>query len=317
MTNIGDARPILVTGDTGIAGRHIADVLRARGYAIVAGSRRTEPGRITLDITDPRSIDAIPDVRGIVHCAGLTPRVRGTHWSDFERVNARGAELLAGAAVSRRASFFIYLSTGGRPGRRHATTTTRLYVISKYLGERRVRRRLRGSLAGLSIRASSLYGEHDRGSTSRLIRAVVAGRVVVPATGSVRKCLLYAGTLATVVGDIIGTNDFAPWRAVAAADLDTYDLAAIVGAIEAATGRRVARVPLPPGLLRAGAAVVERLAEVGGRRNLAELGYAARIALTSVPCPRDNLLRGYEHAIVPLREGIRREVEWMRASGAL
>jgi nucleoside-diphosphate-sugar epimerase len=316
MREAADDRPILVTGDTGIAGRHVADLLRAYGHRVISGSRRAERGGLILDITDRRSIDALPDFRGVVHCAGLTPRVRA-RWSDFELVNVKGSEQLATAAAARRASFFIYVSTGGRLGGRHATETTRLYVLSKYLGERRIRQRLRGAVVGLSLRASSLYGEYDRGSTSRLIRGVAAGRVVVPAHGSVRKCLLYAGSLARVIREIVSARDFVGWRAVPTSDLESYELNEIISAIEAATGRHAARVPVSPAILRSGARVVERLGEIARRPGLAELGYSARIALTSVPCPSDNLMRRYTHATVPLREGIRREVEWMRASGAL
>jgi nucleoside-diphosphate-sugar epimerase len=273
---------------------------------------------LRADITNIGSIEGLPDFAGVVHCAGLTPRVANTGWTDFHRVNVLGSTLVANEAVKRRARFFIYISTGGRGGRRSPwMRATRFYVISKYLAERCIRQAARKTMPGLTLRAASLYGEHDRGSMSRLIRAIAAGRFVLPVRGSVPKCLLYAGSLADLVADHIASSTLHGWRAAPIADTRPYTLAEVAAAVESAVGRRVLRIPLSPDSLQH---VVSASAAVGrlvGARTLADLAHGARTALTPVPCPSDNLLRWHSGPHVSLDEGVRREVEWMRGTGAL
>lgn len=308
--------PILITGSTGIAGMHIATALRRSGDRVLLARRSAGPETIALDVTDPSAIERIPEIVGIIHCAGLVPRSGAQQWSEFERVNVFGTESVARWALARKARFFVYVTTGGRLGRRHATRSTRLYVVSKYLGERRARRLLRGVVPGVSLRASSLYGEFDRGSTARLIRAVARGRFVVPTGAPVRKCLLYAGSLGDVVAALV-RQDLADWRRAAIADVATYELAEIVAAIERVLRRRVPRVPFHPRAIEVMARGIERVGELSGRRGLADYARAGVIAVTPVACPAENLLREYVEAQVPLDVGIAREVEWMRATGAL
>jgi nucleoside-diphosphate-sugar epimerase len=252
-----------------------------------------------------------------VHCAGLTPRT-GTTWSEFSKVNVVGTSLLAEDAVRRGAKLFVYVSTAGRLGRRNsASKNTRLYVLSKYLAERRLRQLLRGQVPALSLRAASLYGEHDRGSMSRLIRGIAVGRFILPVVGEVPKCLLYAGSLASAIASEVTSASHEPWRARGIADLRTYSLGEIVAAIEGVLGKRASRIPLSVGVMSMGATVAESAGRLLAQRRLIEMAQAAKTALSPVLCRDDNLLRDHPGPHVELVEGVRREVEWMRASGGI
>jgi nucleoside-diphosphate-sugar epimerase len=286
--------------------------------AVLRVARRPGAAGYSADLTDPSSVGSIAEFSGVVHCAGLTPRIARTTWGDFHRANVIGSTLLASEAVRRRASFFVYISTGGQLGRRaSATALTRLYVISKYLAERRIRQLVRGQVPALTLRAASLYGEHDNGSMSRLIRAIARGRFLLPARGSVPKCLLYAGSLGTVVAEEIASGRVRGWRARAIADTRTYSLAEVVAAIESAVGRTIPRLPVSPRAMWLGMGASASLSGLIKLQPVADLAQAARTALTPVPCRRDNLLTEHPGPHVELAEGVRREVEWMRASRTL
>src|SRR5205085_2050904 len=101
-------------------------------------------------------------------------------------------------------------------------SATRLYVLSKYLAERRIREIIRGTVPGLSLRAAALYGEYDAGSMFHLIQAIARGRFVFPARGDVVKCLLYAGSLGDVVAHEIASGTVTEWRARFVADRPQY-----------------------------------------------------------------------------------------------
>jgi len=310
--------PILITGSTGIAGRHIAAALEKRGVPTIRVARRPGEGGHSADLTEPRSVESIANFSGVVHCAGLTPRLATATWADFYGVNVVGSTLLATESVRRGAGFFLYISTGGRLGRhRSATGVTRLYVISKYLAERRIRQILRGQVPALSLRAASLYGEYDNGSMSRLIRAIARGRFLLPVRGAVPKCLLYAGTLGAVVSEEIASGPVHAWRARGIADLRSYDLAQVVAAVERAIGRRIPRLPVSPQVVSLGIEASESLSRLFRYRQLVDLSLAARTALTPVRCSQDNLLKEHPGAWVELEEGVRREAEWMRANKTL
>jgi nucleoside-diphosphate-sugar epimerase len=172
-------------------------------------------------------------------------------------------------------------------------------------------------MAGLSLRAASLYGEHDRGSMFRLIRAIAAGRFVLPVRGSVPKCLLYAGSLAEVVADYVAASTTHGWRATGIADTRSYTLAEVVAAIEGAVGRKALRVPISPNSMSRMVTASAAVSRLLGARSFAELAHGAHTALTPVPCPSDNILRSHPGPHVALVEGVRREVEWMRVSGTI
>jgi hypothetical protein len=152
---------------------------------------------------------------------------------------------------------------------------------------------------------------------SRLIRAIARRRFILPVRGDVPKCLLYAGSLADAVSTEVVSESREPWKARGIADLRTYTLREIVRVTETTLGQRVARIPLSAGMVALGVGLAESAGRALSRNSLVELAQAAKTALTPVECGDDNLLREYPGPHVDLVEGVRREVEWMRASGAL
>lgn len=97
---------VLVTGATGCVGAAVVHALRARGHAVVEGSRGAADGRHTMhvDYMQPRSPDAWAQVlrreriEVVVNCVGILMPARG---QSFERVHTEGPiELFRGAALA-------------------------------------------------------------------------------------------------------------------------------------------------------------------------------------------------------------------------
>ena len=302
--------PVLVTGGTGLAGRHVSAALESRAVPVLRIRREAAAGWHVADLEDPAAVAALPPFSAVVHCAGLTPRRGDLSWSAFERTNVAATRTLADEAVRRGVSRFVLVSTLGRPGRAQQTPVGRRYVASKHLAERALRDAARGHMAAWIIRAASMYGEGDRGSMARLIAAIARGRFVLPGNGSQRKCLLYAGTLGELVAAELARPEWPAFRRECAYDLEALTLLEIVRAVDASVGRRTLKLPIPATLARAALAAAGRTPSARIRH--AALG--AAIALRDVACEGPNAVTRLPRPGVGPREGIRREVEWIGAT---
>ena len=97
---------VLVAGATGCVGAAVVHALRARGHAVVEGSRGAADGRHTMhvDYMQPRSPEAWAEalrrerIEVVVNCVGILMPARG---QSFERVHTEGPiELFRGAALA-------------------------------------------------------------------------------------------------------------------------------------------------------------------------------------------------------------------------
>lgn len=306
------ADPVLVTGGTGLAGRHVIAALERRGVETLRIARGSLPGWHVADLEDPAAVERLPAFGAVVHCAGLTPRRPDLDWPAFERANVDVTRRLAEVAVRRGATRFVLVSTLGRSARARQTGVGRRYVVSKHLAERAVRDVARGTMDVWIVRAASMYGEGDRGSMARLIRAIARGRFVLPGSGAQRKCLCYAGALGEATADGLALATWPSFRRENAYDLEAPRMRDLVRVIERATGGRALRVPAPDAVVAAAAAVASRVPVRAVRA--AALGL--EIALRDVTCEGPNVL-GTAGRAVALAEAIGREVEWLRGAGSI
>jgi len=304
--------PVLVTGGTGLAGRHVIAALERRGVETLRIARAAAPGWHVADLTDPAAIDGLPAFSAVVHCAGLTPRRPDLDWDAFQRANVDATRRLAEVAAQRGARRFVLVSTLGRSVRARQTGVGRRYVVSKHLAERAVRQVATHEMDVWIVRAASMYGEGDRGSMARLIRAIARSRFVLPGSGAQRKCLCYAGTLGDAIAEGLTSTAWPAFRRESAYDLEAPRMRDLVRVIERATGGRALRVPAPNAALAVAAAAAARVPVSAVRQ--AALGL--EIALRDVACEGPNLL-GRSGASVALAEAIAREVEWLRGTGSI
>jgi nucleoside-diphosphate-sugar epimerase len=324
---------VLVTGAAGFLGSHVIDLLLDRGERprlLVApvdsvmwlGDAEVEVHR--ADIGDRAALaDALTGVDRVIHCAARTgpwgPR------AEYERTNVRALETLVGAALAAGVRRIVHVSSitvHGNDVRGEADESARLreepnpYSWSKIAGERLVARMVREQGAPVTIvRPGWIYGPRDSASFARIARMVETGRMMMVGSGENHLPLIYArdaaeglllaseaegaeGRAYLLVNDEpVTQRDFI---AAIAAELGAslparrvpYELAVALGAI-AETLARLARRRQPPPVMRYG------LQLLGGEnrfvidRARSELGFAP---------------------LVDVQDGVRRSVEWYRAT---
>lgn len=171
---------ILVCGATGCVGRAVAQALRARGHAVVEGSRAAVDGRhaMKIDFMQPRTPQqwaerlAGDGIEAVVNCVGILMPSRD---QSFERVHTAGpVELFRGAAQAgvRRVVQVSALGVG-----HDAEALATPYLHSKLLAD--------DALASLDLdwavlRPSLVYGP---GSRSASLFATLASLPVISLPG--------------------------------------------------------------------------------------------------------------------------------------
>lgn len=152
---------VAITGMTGFIGRHVADNLLARGFAVRALTRR-EPQTslnnltwITGDLDNPDALsELVYGAESVVHCAG---QVRGHKEAIFTRCNVTGSlQLLQAAKKSGHVERFLFLSSLAA---RHPGLSW--YAHSKYVAEQQLTAHAAGMTLGI-FRPTAVYGPGDK-----------------------------------------------------------------------------------------------------------------------------------------------------------
>ena len=260
---------VLVTGGTGFVGSHTAAELAREGCEVRLlvrdpgkAARVFEPHGIALpecvlgDVTDAASVArALEGCDAVVHAAALVA-LEAHRAAEVQRTNVAGVEIVLGEAQRRGLSSIVYVSSsaalfraGGPPiGPDSAVADARSpYARSKAGAERFARGLLE---AGAPLRISypgGVVGPDDPGLSemNHTLRVLVRDFVAMTSSGinvvDVRDLARVHAALAfgrAAPGGYVVGGPFLAWREVA-------DL------LDAVTGRRVRRLPLPGGLLRA------------------------------------------------------------------
>jgi nucleoside-diphosphate-sugar epimerase len=306
----------MVTGASGIAGAHILGALRSEGLVATPVSRSAQNGWVQADLTNEADIRRLPAFNAVVHCAALTPRLGITDPKAYRAANIETTGLLAREAVRRGASTFVFVSTMGRPEQQD-DAAGRYYVATKREAEQQLLEICQGRCSVWILRAASLYGEYDTGSMARLILMAGRGRSMGLGSMKQQKCVLYAGSLGDLVAAELASPDPSRPTTETAHDVETYDFAAILAAVDQALGRQTRHLPAPDSALRAAHLALRVVASATHLRALRNLATFAGVALRDVPCEGPNALGRRQGDYVGLQEGVRREVDWLRAQGRL
>ena len=206
----------LVTGATGLLGSHIVEKLRARGEPVRVLVRPRSDTRFLEslgvekaagDITDRASIDAA--MRGVTTVYHAAARVGDWGpWPEFVAITIKGTRNMLESAARAGAKRFLHISSISAYGHpdgdglvldETAPLGQGLHKWSYYSRAKVEAEKLvwamhqRGELAVTVVRPSWLYGERDRASMPRLIRAIRAGKAKLLGDGANRLNLTYAG----------------------------------------------------------------------------------------------------------------------------
>ncbi len=273
---MGDA--VLLTGASGFVGRSLLDRLRRDGYDVRVAAR----GRRTLDDGTPVDVDAdlgeafdwrpaLAACGTVVHSGGRAHVTRETAANplvEFRRVNVEGTMRLARHAVEAGVRRFVYLSSikvngestaPGRPFRSDDPADPRgPYGLSKYEAETGLREL--GKTTGMEvvvIRPVLVYGPGVKANFRSLMGLVHRGMPLPFGLVDNRRSLVGIDNLTDLVVTCIA-RPVAAGKVFLVSDGDDLSTPELIRRIARAMGRRPRLLPVPPGLMTLGAAVLGR-----------------------------------------------------------
>lgn len=325
---------VLVTGAGGFLGSHVTELLVARGTRPRVLARPGEPllgtpcdGTLDVhwaDLADRAALEAaVGGIDRIIHCAARTGP-----WgpqAEYWQTNVRGLETLVEVALAAGVRRIVHVSSITVHGNdvrgtadEHAPfrVEPNPYSRSKVAGEQLLERMIREKGAPVTIvRPGWIYGPRDTASFARLAEIIRTGRMIMMGSGENHLPLIYVrdaaqgillasdaddaagGAYLLVNDEPVTQRDFIgaiarelgvrrPTRHI------PYGLGVMLGTL-AETGARLTHRRQPPPVMRYGLQLLGGENRFSISRARRELGFSPR---------------------VDLAEGIRRSVEWYRAT---
>jgi dihydroflavonol-4-reductase len=319
----------LITGATGFVGGHLAERLAAEGWHVRALVRPTAdtallrslgaelvPGDLASEDALRRGADG---AEVVFHLAAATA---ARDEAAYERANGAGTRnvvrsLLGAGSVPRR---LVYLSSyaacgplvNGRP-RRLADPPRPLtaYGRTKLAGEQALEEARGAGVETVAVRAPAVYGPRGR-ELLPYFRLVARGLAPAPGGAPRRLHLVYAPDLALAVARAAHS----PTGTFAVAEPAVHLWPDVVSEMARALGRRPLRLPLPPALVRAAAALAQGAGALLRRPVSFNREKAEEMLAEGWVCD----LEGSEALLppreaTPLAEGMERTARWYRTEG--
>jgi nucleoside-diphosphate-sugar epimerase len=218
-----------VTGATGFLGGRVVEKLLEQGERVIAYGRNLDSLKqldelgatcIQAELTNREVlVDSIPLGACVIHCAALSSPWAKT--SAYYKTNVIGTQVLASAALERRVSRFIHVSTANVYAQLHAREGIResdplppemlsMYAKTKLQAELVVDQYVEMGLPAITLRPCGIIGPKDRTIVPRLLNLARKGFIPVM-NDSVKVDLVYVDNVVEAIlcaanapGDCIG-----------------------------------------------------------------------------------------------------------------
>ncbi|MDB4947703.1 MAG: hypothetical protein JWM27_352 [Gemmatimonadetes bacterium] len=322
-------RTAFITGATGFVGGHLAERLAADGWNVralarpaadTAHLRALGAALVPGDLADGDALRRGADGAEVVfHLAAATA---APNEAAYHRANAEGTRnvvrsLLAAGSVPRRV---VYLSSyaacgptvGGRPRRLDdPPAPLTAYGRTKLAGEGELAAARDGGVETVALRAPAVYG--PRGRELLPYFRLVARRLAPAPGGPPRRLhLVYAPDLALAAARAADT----PTGTFPVAEPAVHLWTDVVAQMARALGTRPLRLPLPPGLVRAAAALTQGAGALLGRPVAFNREKADEMLAEGWVCDLAGAAAVLPPALAtPLAVGMEHTVRWYRSQG--
>ncbi len=246
---------ILITGGTGVIGRHAAKALQARGHTVRLLSRRANPQVALLrgllmeyavgDVRDESTLQqAIAGCDAIVlsHQFPRFPVEDAKRHNTFQEVDQMGTENVVRVAKRLGVQRLVYISGSGVGS---ANIASHPGIAAKLAAERAV---FESGLSAVSLRISVVYAPDDKYFPMLAKAAKFSPFVPVFGDGASRCQPIYVGDVAAVITSTIEQTHITGIVDVGGPDVVTWRQLLLTAA-EVATGARKFALPIPNAVL--------------------------------------------------------------------
>ena len=321
----------LITGGTGLLGRHVISALHDRGESVRVLTLPTEDAAwldqfgVTVyrgDIRQPDTlVEAMRGADRVLHLAALIGVWRSME--EYRAVNVTGTENVCREALNAGVQRLIFISSWtvyGMSSPRPATEDLPLtpmhepYAVTKTEGESLVNRLIADEgLPAVIIRPGTFFGPGDRLHFGRIADRLRAGTWVT--IGSGHNALPFVYVTDVVQGLLLALErKCAVGRAYNITNDEPLTQSETLSAIAQDIGARPPRLRMPYGPLFAAGHVAENIARITHSKKqpvVTRLGIALFGGDNRHSVDRARTELGYVPQ-VPLREGLRISAEWYR-----
>ncbi len=322
---------VLVTGATGLLGRHLLKALQQRGEEIRALVLPTEDAQPLIawgievvrgDITEPDTLPpAVREVEVVFHLAGMMGVWRPL--ADYRLVNVTGSGNLYRAAQAAGVRRFVHTSShtvyGLGQGRflteKDAVRPDRdPYSLSKAEGERLIRRlALESGVETVILRPGTFFGPYDRLHFGRMAQKTKEGKALILGKGD--NALPFCYVTDIVQGFLLAAyHQNAPGNIYNISNDRPLTQREIYNEIADAVGGKRPTRHLPYAPVHYGSIVAERMVArfTGAKPPVTELGALMFGSDNRHSIEKARRELGYEPE-VDLRTGIRLAAAWFNA----
>lgn len=282
MSGIANPPLVLVTGASGFIGREVCRVLLRAGCRVRGVTRRAEmlpAGTEAASVGEigPESdwSDSLKGVDSVIHLAARVHVMRETladPAAEFHRLNTAATERLARQAVAVGAKRLVYVSTikvNGECTAERPFSAADMpapqdpYAVSKWAAEQALRNISRETgLETVVVRPPLVYGPGVGGNFLRLMKLVRAGIPIPLGAIENRRSLVYLGNLADALARC-AWHPAAAGRTYLISDGEDLSTPELIRRLAREMGVTARLLPVPPALLRLGAALTGKREEVG------------------------------------------------------
>ena len=305
---------VLLTGASGFVGSHVAHSLVEAGYALRCGLRLTSSRRwlegldfetVPLDLQDLGGLERACDrVDLVVHAAGIT---RAKDDASFFRVNTEGTLNLARAAQRAGVSRFVFVSSLEARGPDGSSGPDSPYGRSKLDAETGLRDLNNDRFEVIVLRPAGVYGPRDT-DLLPLFKLAKLGYLPAPAGGGVLQPVHAHDVAGAVIAAAARAARFGPFPV---AEPRSYTWPEVGQGLEAALGRKVRTVKVPPAVFLAAGYGLESVAKLLGRTPQLDSRRARSLAVHTYTCDVSETQRALAwQPRYPLSAGLAQTARW-------